>query len=99
MKMLQNIFELTIPDEAWEETGVEEDALDARLLTTVCINGVNHHLEAFQVETTEQGIQQAVDIAFEGNIGGICDVSEPDGHWQTVTIKGKEYALAMTPFC
>jgi hypothetical protein len=93
-------FELNIPDDAWEETGVDPGDMEARLSTEVRVNGVGHHLEAFQVKVNEKtDIQEAADIVFESNIGGICDVAEPDGHWQTVTIRGKEYVLAMTPFC
>jgi len=93
-------FELSIPDSQWEPCGVDDENFESRLATAVYINGVPHHLEAFQIKVNEKtGAQEAVDVAFEPNIGGICDVAEPDGHWQTVTIKDKEYVLVMTPFC
>ena len=93
-------IELNIPDDAWEESGVDPENMETRLATVVMVNGIGHHLEAFQVKTNEKtGVQEAADVAFESNIDGICNVAEPDGHWQTVTIRGKEYALAMTPFC
>ena len=93
-------LEFTIDDSLWEESGVDDYDRTARLHATVCINGVFHHLEAFAVvENEKTHVQEAADTAFEDNNGGIYDVAEPDGHWQTVKIKGRDYVLAMTPFC
>ena len=97
---MRNTFDTYIPEDAWEPTGVEEDTLSSRLSVTLFINGVPHHLEAYEVKINEKsGAQEPVDVVFESNIGGIGIVSEPDGPWHTVSIKGKEYVVVMTPFC
>ena len=91
------IHDLVIDDDEWEPTGSDDD-LDSRLLLTVCVNGVNHHLEAYAVEVKED-IQVVRDSLFESNYEGMCMASEPDGRYQTTTIKGREYVLLMTPHC
>lgn len=93
----ENVIEVTIPEKLWQDTGEEEDK-GARLRCTFCINGRDHHVEAIAVKHRED-IQVAVDSVFESNLHGMYDVGEPDKHFQTMTIKGREYVLSMTPYC
>jgi hypothetical protein len=91
------IHDLEVLDSQWEPTGPEED-LTARLLSTVCVNGIHHHLEAYAVKEKD-GIQVVVNDSFESNYEGMCQASEPDGRYQVVEILGREYVLLMTPHC
>jgi len=89
-----------IPEEAWEPTGKsggEDEDPRARLLATLIINGVSHHLEAFAV-TVVNGIQEP-HPRFEHEYEGMCQMSQPDGQYNTVTIAGREYVIGMSPFC
>lgn len=88
--------ELHIEDGDWAPAG--EKDLMTRLLTTVYINGVPHHLEAIAVEVEDDN-QKAADPAFESKFEGLCAMDEADGHYQTTEILGRKYVLAMTPFC
>lgn len=88
----RQVVVLTIPDDAWME-----DREHHRLLAILVINGTFHHLEAIRVVEDDDGVQQAAseDLAetFEAmyQIGG-------EGAFDTVTIRGAEYVLVVTPF-
>lgn len=88
----RRVVVLTIPDEAWME-GRNRDHLIAILV----INGTFHHLEAIRVIEDDAGIQKVAsdDLAetFEAmyQIGG-------EGPFDTVTMRGAEYVLVVTPF-
>jgi hypothetical protein len=91
---------ITVPDDAWEDSGPEEDP-KSRLLAELEINGTWFHLEAFAVEYREQtettfGEQHFADLAFEDEEHAVLDVFV-EGAAATVTIKGREYALVVTP--
>lgn len=88
-----------IPDEAWEKTGDcggNEDPA-ARLLTTVVINGVSHHVEAFAVEVVDD--TQIPHPNFDTEFEGIHQMSQPNGRYQTVSIMERDYVLSMSPYC
>jgi hypothetical protein len=91
------ITDVDIPNSHWKLTGPMED-ISSRLLHTVCVNGVHHHLEAFAVKVKD-GIQEVSSPLFESNYEGMCQASEPDGRYQTTEILGREYVLMMTPHC
>lgn len=93
----RTIVDIDILDSYWEPTGPEED-LTARLLTTVCVNGIHHHLEAYAV-VVKDDIQVVANSLFESNYEGLCQTSEPDGRYQVTEILGREYVLVMTPHC
>lgn len=86
------VVALSVPDDAWME-----DRNGDRLLAIVVLNGTFHHLEAIRVIEDDDGIQQAAseDLAetFEAMyaIGG-------EGPFDTVTLRGGEYVLVITPF-
>jgi len=95
---MRNSVDLKIKDEDWAPTGDESDPT-SRLLISVYVNGVPHHLEAYAVKDDEEGYQTAVDSAYDSNLHGMFQVSEAEGRWETLEISGREYVLAMTPFC
>jgi hypothetical protein len=88
----RRVVVLTIPEDAWME-----DRNGDRLLAILVINGTFYHLEAIRVVDDDDGIQKAAseDLAetFEAmfQIGG-------EGAFDTVTIRGVEYVLIVTPF-
>jgi hypothetical protein len=87
-----------VPESAWEPTGSEEDPT-SRLLAALVVCGYYHHLEAYAVKEDPEGYQQIADPLFSENFEGMCSLGGPDGPFQTITIKGREYVLAMTPYC
>jgi hypothetical protein len=87
---------IRIPPDAWTATGSDEDAT-SRLLCCLVINGTAHHLEAYAVTTEPDGLQKAADPLFETNVDGMYRVAEPDQPFQTITISGRTYVLALTP--
>lgn len=93
----ENAKTLEIDDDWWEETGSDDDP-SSRLLGSLCINGVYHHLEAYAV-TEKKGMQEAADLTFEEHVEGMFLVGQPDKAFQTVEIRGRQYVLTMTPFC
>lgn len=100
--MNHEAVDLHIPDSAWEPCGGEDPESRTRLHASVCVNGVHHHLEAYEVKVEDKNgidMQVVVDSMFESNFEGMCMASEPDGRYQTVEIEGREYVLCMTPFC
>ena len=81
--------EITIPESAWQNVN------DAGILkTTIWINGCPMHLEAHEVQV--KGDMQT------GRGGSSFDelhqAFEAEGHLQTVTIRGRTYALFALPF-
>lgn len=90
-------IEIEIPDDIWEEVGSDED-LRSRLYCSFLIGGVYHHVEAIAVKM-EGHYQKAVDSEFDGVLDGMYEISTPDKPFQTITIRGREYVLTMTPFC
>jgi len=88
---------IDIPEESWERIGPEDD-YESRLLTTVCINGIHHHLEAIAVKA-EGYVQKVVNPMHEDIFRGIQTAAEPDGPYRVTEIFGREYVLLMTPHC
>ena len=88
---------VVIPDDAWENNGIVLPW--SRLYARLEINGVHFHLEAIAIEEGVDGIQKACEPSFETNLCAIADVSEPDGNWDTMVIRGREYVVFATPYC
>jgi hypothetical protein len=88
---------VALPEDAWENTGPEEDP-SARLLASLVLYGCYHHLEAYAVKPDED-TQCAAHESFSSNVDGMYAVGEPDKPFQSVDIKGREYILTMTPYC
>lgn len=97
------------PDEAvvsvdlstWQETGDDGNGSDpkSRLLGTLTINGVRHHIEAIQVEEDADGIQNAASPAWASYFDELYTAFGGDGAMQTVEFNGRSYALFVSPYC
>ena len=88
---------LTIPDDAWEETGWDDGCRpDDRLLAQVCIGGTTHHLEAYRVEDRDDGIVALANPAMERDLMPTLQALY-DGGYETVTIRGSRYVLFLFP--
>lgn len=95
MKLNCGIPEITIPDDAWEDTGVDESG--SRLLAHIRINGVDLHLEAYEAHEPDAKGQKFVNTLFEDEEHAVLDTFV-DGAARTQTINGREYVLVATPF-
>ena len=84
---------LAIADEDWMNGGDDEDHLTAMLV----VNGVFHHLEAIRVIEDDDGIQAAASSAFADTLDAMYQIGG-DGPFDTVTIRGKTYVIAVIPF-
>lgn len=91
--MTEHIRALDITDDAWMNGGVGDDHLTAILV----INGTFHHLEAIRVTEDEDGHQCAASAAFEESLDALYTLGG-DGPFDTVTIRGASYVLAVIPF-
>lgn len=90
---------MTRPAIVWEEglrpVGDEADEW-GKLLGTVLILGVPHHIEAWAVVTNEEtGEQEAVDPWTSHE--AICN-EMTEGAGRTVTINGRDYFMVVTPY-
>jgi hypothetical protein len=91
-------FSITIPASAWEEAGDENDRRN-RLLTTLVVNGVSLHLEAWAVRRDRSGVQYfACDPARECE-DRIYEAVAADGGFSTLRIRRRAYAIIATPYC
>jgi len=82
----------------WERWGdVDGGEPENRLLATVAIGGVPHHLEAIEVRESEDGVQEAV--AGGEQFDELYVACGGDGPLATVEIDGRGYCLFLSPFC
>jgi hypothetical protein len=91
---LEPRFNLEIPEDAWEQTGMENDP-SARLHIgpiNVSIAGMPMHLEAFAVDED----CNASDPVFEEEIGAILTLRQGDQP-DPLTIRGRDYILVAYP--
>lgn len=85
----------------WDELGNLDNRSAhprALLLGTVSINGLMMHVEAIQV-TRRGSMQEAIHSDLEDRFTEWYVASGSEGHVQTATIKGRQYALFASPFC
>jgi len=92
-----NVETFEIDDLEFKDTGSQED-IKSRLLATVCILGVEHHLEAVAIVETD-GKQIASDSAFQRYLDDLENAFCTVGKLRTVKIAGRQYALFMSPHC
>ena len=85
-------FTLTIPDDAWWDTVGD----GSRLLAILIINGTFHHLDAIRV-TERAGEQRAWNDASDDALDALYQFGG-EGAFETTTIRGGEYVIAVTPF-
>lgn len=97
---VHNPITATIPPEAWEQTGPEENPA-TRLLCTLRINDYPFHVEAYEVTGCgagdQEGEQDIADSYFGDEWRGICLLNQ-DSAYQTMDIGGRFYVVVMTPF-
>lgn len=94
-RSIANSFE--IPEEAWED--VEPHCTEgSRLFAAVVVNGLRFYCEAIEV-TDDDGLQQASDEVWDDILSEYAHACGADGHFNTLTIRGREYAVFITPSC
>lgn len=91
---------IKVPEEAWEVSSPE----DKRLRCTLYINGVPHHMEAWPVNPPPKDgaiyNQRLLGCAWlESAWNDFCAFVEPDSPFETVKIRGRYYAVIVSPFC
>lgn len=95
--MADNIT-LTIPDADWEPTGFEGEGENPELRLSykhpLTINGQHFHVEAYAVEERD-GLQEAADAGFGDTLERLQYAM--DCAFTTQTIRGREYAIFITP--
>ena len=86
------VLALSVPDDAWME-----DRNGDRLLAILVLNGTFHHLEAIRVVEDDDGIQQAASEDLAEIVEAMYAIGG-EGPFDTVTMRGCEYVLVVTPF-
>lgn len=99
--MSNNDLHLEIPEAAWRPIGwdntADSDAKLDRLLATVKIAGIYHHLEAYRVVYNDNGLLVMKSTVMERDLMPTLQ-SLHEGNYYTVTIFGHEYILFMFPY-
>jgi hypothetical protein len=88
----RRVVVLTIPEDAWME-----DQSGDRLLAILVINGTFHHLEALRVIEDDKGIQKTASDDLAETFDAMYQIGG-EGPFDTVTMRGAEYVLVVTPF-
>ncbi len=86
-------LDLEYTGDTFDEDGDEK----TRLLGTLVIAGVSHHVELVQVETDKDGVQRAVG-PYDDVIDALAAI-DCDGGWHTIEHEGREYVAHMSPYC
>lgn len=97
-------LEISIPEDAWRDeefrgNSQEDPAEGSRLFARVTINGIGFHAEAIEVAEGEHGMMEAVDAQFEESLSAYYEAAGAGSPFQTMTIRGREYAVFITPHC
>jgi hypothetical protein len=71
----------------------------SKILACITFGGIPHHLEAIAVSETDAGQQRATDIENKEFFSELCETFYGDSTFMTVTIRGREYALFLFPYC
>lgn len=82
----------------WKDVSAEDAKPNTRLLATLTLGGVSHHLEAFAVEE-RNGLQLTVDGRWDDTLGDYYEATGADGPFATVEMRGRRYVFVMTPYC
>lgn len=88
----RRVVVLTVSEDAWIQ-GRNRDHLVAILV----INGTFHHLEAVRVIEDDEGIQKAASEDLTETFDAMFQIGG-EGPFDTVTMRGAEYVLVVTPF-
>ena len=98
---------LSARDFKWADASVADSKPGSRLLATITILGVPHHAEALEVQTVpdeeagEPGfyIQETTDPYWQETFDTYFDATGAGDPFQTVNIKGRSYAIFISPHC
>ena len=85
-------LDLEYTGDTYDEDGDEK----TRLLGTLVIAGVSHHVELIQVTTDDDGVQQAVG-PYDDTLDAVRAI-DCDGEWATIEYEGRDYVAHMTPY-
>lgn len=89
-----------ITPRAWEDISLDEALPRSRLLTSVQINGIDHHVEAIEVEYEgDDHLQKAACSRCEDILSRYAEAAGSGERFSTVSIAGKNYALFLSPYC
>lgn len=88
---------ISIPDGEFEDNSYPGNE-GSRLIATVRVNGVLFHVDAIEAEIRDD-LFVAKDPMWEDEMDALYAAVHADGWMHTVTIKGREYALVISPFC
>ena len=84
----------------WEDASIDEERPRSRLLSTLLINGISHHLEALEVVWHESTSTQSAACPFCDEIlTSYIEATGAYGPFSTVMIEGRTYAIFVTPYC
>lgn len=84
----------------WEDASIDEERPRTRLLATLQLNGICHHLEAIEVEWDENtSTQSAACLLCDEILTTYREATGADGPFCTVGVDGRTYALFVTPYC
>lgn len=92
---------LDIPRVAWAEVGDWNESGDpkSRMLASVYVYGVLHHLDAIEVTENDHGEIRAANPDWEEMLDSIWRGFDPGDQYETVTIDDRKYLLFMSPSC
>ena len=94
--MTTTTIRLTVPDDAWQETGWDGPENSDCLLAQVCLNGTMHHLEAYRAVIDDDGCVVLANHAMEAErMPALQEVY--DGGYELTTIRGAQYVVFMFP--
>jgi hypothetical protein len=90
---------VTVPESHWRDSYADGEPREAwkYLTAAVRLNGVPMHLEAYAIEVGPDGVQTA--LVLDERFCELANAVAADGHFQTHTIRGREYAVFASPFC
>lgn len=88
---------LDIDEKLWQPMGNAPDVWARVIGPRVYIGDVLHHLEAWAVVTGLGGIQRGCQD--DERFGMLHQAVGAEGHFETVTINGRDYAVVMSPAC
>jgi hypothetical protein len=90
---------INLSDIRWEDIASDETLPRSRLLGAVQFNGVNHHLEAIEVQNGESKFDQnAASVLCDDILKRYDAIDSDGGPFNTVLIDDRTYALFITPF-
>lgn len=79
---------IALPDNQWIEV---EGSNAGVLIQSIWVNATMFHFTAIEVRTNGEGIQVAT--TDDELFGALHAAHNAEGHYQTTTIKGREYVL------